>query len=132
MDGIIEGSALFYYMFLMTTLTLSTLILSIISASFGLAKGLKTGVAGIFKSGGVFDGFQSFPFYTICTGRGQNDFKNKSLNMEFSICGQMWSFLMGLKRTQIRKTFTLTLASCCCLLSKATLINVLEEHEVMK
>ena len=55
-----------------------------------------------------------------------------SLNMEFSICGQMWSFLMGQKRTEMKKTFTLTLASCCCLLSKATLINVLEELEVMK
>ena len=94
-DDIVIGSARFHYLFLITTLTLITLILSIISASFGLAKGLKTGVAGIFKPGGVLDGFHSFPFYTICAGRGQMFFKHKCLIFHRGVRVPMWSFLIG-------------------------------------
>ena len=43
--------------------------LSIFSASFSVAKCLKTGVAPAFKLGGVLDGFFSLQFIYACTGR---------------------------------------------------------------
>ena len=48
-----------------------TFSLSIFSASFGLAKCLKTGVAGTFQHGGVLDGLCSAQFLLAFLGKGE-------------------------------------------------------------
>ena len=47
---------------------LITFLLSLLSASFGLAKCLKNGVAGTFKHGGVLDGLCSVQFLLAFLG----------------------------------------------------------------
>ena len=51
---------------------LITYCLSVFSASFGLAKCLKTGVAGTFQHGGVLDGLCSAQFLLAFLGTGGN------------------------------------------------------------
>ena len=52
-----------------STLSLITFFLSIFSSSFGLAKCLKTGVAGTFQHGGVLDGLCSGQFLLAFLGK---------------------------------------------------------------
>ena len=47
-----------------------TFFLSLLSASFGLAKCLKNGVAGTFQHGGVLDGYCSVQFLLAFLGKG--------------------------------------------------------------
>ena len=47
-----------------------TFLLSLFSASFGLAKCLKNGVAGTFQHGGVLDGLCSVQFILAFLGKG--------------------------------------------------------------
>ena len=47
-----------------------TFILSLLSASYGLAKCLKNGVAGTFQHGGVLDGLCSVQFLLALLGKG--------------------------------------------------------------
>ena len=61
-----------FYAFLNEDITqfLITFLLSIFSASFGLAKCLKNGVAGTFQPGGVLDGLCSVQFLLAFLGKG--------------------------------------------------------------
>ena len=57
------------------TLFCITFSLSVFSSSFGLAKCLKTGVAGTFQHGGVLDGLCSAQFLLAFFGKGgKSDF----------------------------------------------------------
>ena len=73
------------------TLFWITFSISVFSATFGLAKCLKTGVAGTFQHGGVLDGLCSVQFLLAFLGkRGKIDFLNvlsriKRLKMEMEI-----------------------------------------------
>ena len=51
---------------------LITFLLSVFSASFGLTKCLKNGVAGTFQHGGVLDGLCSVQFILAFLGKGKN------------------------------------------------------------
>ena len=64
-----------FYAFLNEDITqfLITFILSLLSASFGLAKCLKNGVAGTFKPGGVLNGLCSVQFLLAFLGKGSTD-----------------------------------------------------------
>ena len=60
-----------------STLFPITFSLSLFSSSFGLAKCLKTGVAGTFQHGGVLDGLCSAQFLLAFLGKGGNLILNK-------------------------------------------------------
>ena len=102
-----------------------TFSLSLFSSSFGLAKCLKTGVAGTFQHGGVLDGLCSVQFLLAFLGKGgfliNFDILINVLSGTYKATGNVNG------NDKKRSLFYLLLASGLCLVSKGFLVRYMTD-----